>query len=566
MNSQPSAMERPWLLASLIVVLMGVVAGIVFLQVSAVADVSETLVFEAEDSQFSGDFSIRLSRDASNSQYVYSPERSGKNKVFSNADAALFCLEVPDDGLYQLAARVRGPNRLSNSFYIRLNDHAHWTWRFRQGKEFRYAQITDANREPLIWSLGAGQHQLGIFKKESGAQLDTIVIFPVGNSPKPEACDGTQIGRSTSSTTPLSYLTTVPGLDDELAEAQGGTNADKDAGKGKNRQSGSNEDSEGGTTTTGGGTESTDPSQTSTTVQQQTTTTAGQTTTTNTPLPPISGSYPGEPASGTIYWGASIEGNGSPSRHEGPSGEVLALRRTFWAWSQRTGSMVDVARGDVASGRLPWVSVKPPSWVDMAAGKHDAEIDAMLRGLDAINGPVWLTINHEPENDSGSASDHVAMNKRVRQRMNALGTDNIALAPILMSWTFNPKSGRSVDSYWGPNIYDFVGTDHYNRDNPPRNLESMDSWKLARSWAKSKGVDLAVGEWGMKGSNQAAADRIRDWFNHLVGSSSDGGGARVIGVSVYDNEGGSYGPWTLEGLALEEFQELMGHPKVAHIR
>lgn len=565
MNSQPSAMERPWLLASLIVVLMGVVAGIVFLQVSARAESSETLVLEAEDSRFSGDFSVRLSRDASKRQYLSSSERSEKNRVFSNVDAALFCIQVPEAGRYQVAARVRGPNRLSNSFYVKLNDHAHWTWQFEKGKEFRYAQITDAEGQPLIWSLDAGQHQLGIFKKEAGAQLDTVVIFPVGYSPKPEPCDDTQTGRASWRTTPFSDLTTIPGFGDELAESQAAGNAGKQRNKNQDAN-GSNRESDDGTTTTTGDTSGTNQSQTTTTQQQTTTTTQQQATTTTKPLPPISASFPGEPASGTFYWGASIEGNGNPARHEGPSGEVLALRRTFWSWSQRTGSMVDTARGDVANGRLPWVSVKTPSWSDMAAGKHDDEIDSMLRGLDAINGPVWLTIHHEPENDSGSASDHLAMNQRVRQRMNALGTNNIALGPVLMSWTFNPKSGRNVDAYWGPNVYDFVGVDHYNRDNPPGNLESMDSWKLARSWAKSKGKPVAVGEWGMKGTNQAAADRIRDWFNHLAGSSSDGGGARVVGASVYDNEGGSYGPWTLHGQALEEFQDLMGHSKVAHIR
>jgi len=571
MNPQPSAMERSWLLASLTVVLMGVVGGIVFLQVSARADVSESLVLEAEDANFSGDFSVRLSRDASQNQYLLTPQRSGDNKVFSNVDAVLFCLRVEEEGVYRVAARVRGRDTGSNTFFIKLNDHAHWKWRFKISRELRYAQVTDVNRDPLQWSLGPGEHQIGFYKREAGARLDTVVIFPVGDSKAPEPCDGSDVLGAPSSTSPSSVLTSIPGLgSDELADSGDGITTTTTR---RNRRSANNDrngdtgsEGEQTTTTTAGETSTTGSSQATTTTQPANTTTTNATTTTTVSLPPIGGSYPGQPGSGTFYWGASLTGNGSPSRHEGPTGEVLSIRRTFFDWSQRTGYMIDIARGDVASGRLPWISIKPPSWSAMAAGRHDSEIDAMLRALDGINGPVWLTVHHEPENDSGNASDHLAMNKRVRQRMNALGTDNIALAPILMSWTFNPRSGRSVEAYWGPNVYDFVGTDHYNRDDPPENLESMDSWKLARSWAKSKGMDLAVGEWGMKGSDQAAADRIRDWFNHIAGSSSDGRGARVTGVAVYDNEGGSYGPWTLEGKALEEFQELMGHPKVAHIR
>ena len=78
----------------------------------------------------------------------------------------------------------------------------------------------------------------------------------------------------------------------------------------------------------------------------------------------------------------------------------------------------------------------------MAAGDHDAEIDDLLTRLDAMDGPVWLTIHHEPEGGGGvNSSDdpagpeaHVAMNRRVRERMTAQGTDNIALAPVLMTY------------------------------------------------------------------------------------------------------------------------------------
>jgi hypothetical protein len=36
------------------------------------------------------------------------------------------------------------------------------------------------------------------------------------------------------------------------------------------------------------------------------------------------------------------------------------------------------------------------------AGQHDREIDELLRALDALPGPVWLTLHHEPEGGAGS--------------------------------------------------------------------------------------------------------------------------------------------------------------------
>jgi hypothetical protein len=290
-----------------------------------------------------------------------------------------------------------------------------------------------------------------------------------------------------------------------------------------------------------------------------------------TPPPGPSGNgYPGEPPNGTLVWGASITGNGDPvSRHEQPSGHALTLRRTFWQWSQRTGSMINTAKGDLAAGRLPWVSVKTPGWQAMANGKHNSEIDSMLRALDALNGPVWLTIHHEPEggggrnvpDDPGGPSAHVAMNKQVRARMTALATDNISLAPILMTYSWTKYSKRNPDEWWAPGIYDFLGVDHY-RDAETSMLTS--TWFEVRQWAAARGVDVAVGEWGMRGSDNAAGQRVHEWYDHAVGSYRDGRGARVIGLSAFDSSLNTRtGSWVLKGKQLEAFHDLLNDPRTA---
>ncbi|MEZ4220210.1 MAG: hypothetical protein R3B13_04715 [Polyangiaceae bacterium] len=283
--------------------------------------------------------------------------------------------------------------------------------------------------------------------------------------------------------------------------------------------------------------------------------------------------YPGQAAPGMLLWGAAVQGNADPaSRHEIPAGHVLTVHRTFFQWAQRTTSMITMAKGDIQNKRVPWVSVKTPSWDAMGKGQHDAEIDQMLKALDAIQGPIWLTIHHEPEgggasgntpDDPAGPAGHVAMNKRVRERMTALKVDNIALAPILMSYTWNPASGRNPDAWYAPEIYDFVGIDHY-RDAEASLLTNV--WATVRTWASKRQMDIAIGEWGVRGTNQAAGQRVHEWYDHAAGSNKDGKGARVVGLAAFDSGLNSpSGSWELTGEQLKAFQALLNDPRTATV-
>jgi hypothetical protein len=286
----------------------------------------------------------------------------------------------------------------------------------------------------------------------------------------------------------------------------------------------------------------------------------------------VARTFPGRAPPGKLVWGASIKGNGDPvARHETVAGHPLAVRRTFWQWDERTGRLITTASDDLAHHRLPWVSVKTPSWAAMGAGQHDEEIDQLLRALKALQGPVWLTLHHEPDggesvntpDDPAGPAGHVAMNRRVRQRMTALGVDNVALAPILMAHTWTQASGRNPDAWWAPCIYDFLGVDIYNKNG---GSVITANWLRVRQWAAARGVDVAVGEWGMRGSDTAAGQRVRDWYNHAAGSNVDGKGARVIGLSVFDSDLHSPdGGWILEGAQLTVFRELLNDSRTADV-
>lgn len=284
------------------------------------------------------------------------------------------------------------------------------------------------------------------------------------------------------------------------------------------------------------------------------------------------GDYPGQPPAGTVYLGAVVGSNGDPGpRHEQPTDTTMGIRRTYFQWSDRTGDMVTTAEDDLAAGRLPWVSIKPPSWQAVADGQHDDEIDAMLTALDGLSGPVWLTVHHEPEGGGGvNAPDdpagpdgHVAMNRRVRQRMTALGTTDVALVPIMMSWTWDPRSGRDPDQWWADGIYDALGIDHYVREE-----ESLidERWSTVRRWAAARDVDIAVGEWGLPGTDARAGARVREWYDMATTSSTDDGGAPVVALVAYDKQHhGGDTDWQMRGAQLEVFHELMRDPRTAQL-
>ncbi len=283
-------------------------------------------------------------------------------------------------------------------------------------------------------------------------------------------------------------------------------------------------------------------------------------------------SFAARPLAGEFFWGSTGNTTAEFDRldeHEQAAGRPLAVRRSFYHWHHRTGWMIREVGLDHAVGRLPWVSIKTPSWWDMANGLHDAEIDEMLLALEAADGPVWLTIHHEPEggggvnspDDPGGPEAHVAMNRQVRKRMDALGIEGVALAPIFMGWTWVPASGRDIEQWWDDGIYDFLGVDHY------RGSETSlmtDTWLEIRAWAQEKGVDIAVGEWGMRGTDEAAGDRVREWYNHALGSDQDGLGARVIGLCAFDSNSNSPdGGWELIGGQLTAFRELLALPSTS---
>lgn len=273
--------------------------------------------------------------------------------------------------------------------------------------------------------------------------------------------------------------------------------------------------------------------------------------------------FPGDTEPGTIRWGCSHQSNAVPSAHETAAGVPVGVRRTFWRLDQ-AASLVSTCRADLAAGRVPWVSVKlSMSWADTAAGKLDGRLAELFGLLGSLDGPVWFTAHHEPEGgngtpypDEGQGSEpHWRnMQARVRQVLDRTGATNVAFAPVLMAWTFNPQSGRRPADWWVDGIWDFAGIDHYVDAAATTMLTPM--WEATRKFYEAKGLRIAIGEWGNKDHGASGAAEMRQWYEHLLAIGSPG--AAYFDTSLN-------GGVPLSGDALVEFRRLMADPRSVRV-
>lgn len=272
--------------------------------------------------------------------------------------------------------------------------------------------------------------------------------------------------------------------------------------------------------------------------------------------------FPGQTKPGTIRWGAGIGGNADPvARHESVAGVAMGIRRTFWDLG-KISSAVTTAKNDIAAGRLPWLSFKVGAWVDYNAGKSDAVVAGLLNQLKALPGPVWLTIHHEPEggasspgiDDPAGAAGWRDVQKRTRSLLTSSQAKNIAFAPVLMTWTFDTRSGRNPNDWWVDEIWDFVGLDMYQSSETGGAPQTTTMWKNAAAYYKAKNMEINIGEWGNRGTDAIAAAEMQSWYDYMISINSSG-------VCYFDSGLNSpSGSWELVGEPLTKFRQLMKVP------
>lgn len=261
--------------------------------------------------------------------------------------------------------------------------------------------------------------------------------------------------------------------------------------------------------------------------------------------------FPGDPCAGSLYYGASVEG-GDPAPLESLLGRPLTLFRSYQQADTPVSEFAQRASADIAAGRIPLISTKvPASWAEVAAGQQDAWLIERVEALAAVDGPVWLTLHHEPQAD-GPPADWVAMQQHAREIIDA-HSSNIALVGILNGSSFL-LPGRDPDAYnmpVGSGVH-VMGFDSYNPWSPQNDREWSPAAKVLSPALviKSWGYPVLVGEYGVR-TDPEQPGRARRWLasGYQFALTHD-----LVGMSYFHSSANSPdGSWALDGERLEQF-------------
>jgi beta-mannanase len=227
-----------------------------------------------------------------------------------------------------------------------------------------------------------------------------------------------------------------------------------------------------------------------------------------------------------VLWGVAAGGfTGKPRdlehrNWEQLSGRTATIFHTYHKGDEKFPTAAEIAMTrDPAKPRvllLNWRVEYGTTWAAVAAGKHNARIDAFAARVRATYPEkFFLVLNHEPEDDvrpqAGSgmtAKDFAASYRYVTKRLRAQGVTN---AVSVMAYMGNEKwMARSwwKDLYPGNDVVDWIGLDSYVSAEKGYYHHGMFADLLDRrakggeafySWATTKhpGKPLMVAEWGV---------------------------------------------------------------------
>ncbi len=154
---------------------------------------------------------------------------------------------------------------------------------------------------------------------------------------------------------------------------------------------------------------------------------------------------------------------------ESADGRRLDIVHTYHRWYDTFPTAAERSLAD--SGHLMFfnweptdTAGKPMAWAALAAGVHDADIDALAARLKSMPA-VLLSFSHEPELDfgtHGSTADFVAAFRHVHDRLVADGASNVRYVWDLEGLTDPVWLGRYASLWPGSSYVDWVAWDPYN--------------------------------------------------------------------------------------------------------
>jgi hypothetical protein len=203
--------------------------------------------------------------------------------------------------------------------------------------------------------------------------------------------------------------------------------------------------------------------------------------------------------------------------------------RDYEAWSRDQGRTLFF---DWNTNRLDGSDVM---WADIAAGRHDAELDARAEALKEFGAPAFLSFHHEPEGEpAGTPEEFVRAYRHIQNRFDAQGVTNLSYVVVLMAYTF--RQGDPDPYYPGDRYVDVLAADGYNwygcpdRGDPWRSFEFI--FEDFYQFGLDRGKPMMIAEWA---SHEDPADpgRKAEWIAEAAEVIR--GWPEIKALSWYDN-------------------------------
>jgi hypothetical protein len=251
------------------------------------------------------------------------------------------------------------------------------------------------------------------------------------------------------------------------------------------------------------------------------------------------------PANAACIWGAFPEPPSNPTNaqvetaitdFESMIGRKLGMTRHYIRWDYSPSIPTAVMVWSANGGRVPFMDWRPQKmndvyvkWADIAAGTQDNYIASVAEAFKTKLGgkKVFLTFNHEPENDAANngpastaaeelarAREYKAAYTHVKKIFTAHNVTNVKWVCTLVQGTY--KGANQGADAWFPNAAAYVGADGYNRGACSGGWKSFSTlFKDAHDYAVLKGKNMVVEEWGCAPPNACggtAPQTKAQWF------------------------------------------------------